>query len=74
MVFYGSTSLHEFLQNWKLASDLDYKSEGGISPKPENRHKHEHNNKHVTKQQGNNDPSSTLFMNKFTPKPCFLKF
>ena len=46
---------------------------GGISPKPENRHKHEHNNKHVTKQQGNNDPSSTLFMNKFTPKSFFLK-
>ena len=28
--------------------------------KPENAHKHERNNKLVTKQQGNNDPSSTL--------------
>ena len=36
--------------------------------------KHEHNNKHVKKQQGNNHPSSTLIMNKFTAKSIFLKF
>ena len=42
-------------------------------PKPENKHKHEHNSKHVTTQQGNNDPSSTVCINTFTPKPFFLK-
>ena len=60
--------LHAFLKPRKLASDLSYKSVGEICiPKPENNHKHEHN-KLVTRQQGNNVPSSTLIMNKFTPK------
>ena len=61
--------LHAFLKTSKLASDLSYKRVGEICiPKPENGHKHEHNNRLVTKQQGNNDPSLTLIINKFTTK------
>ena len=39
--------------------------------KPENTHKH--NNMPATKQQWDNDPSSTLIMNKYTPGWFFLK-
>ena len=42
---------------------------GGICiPKAENIHKHEHDKKHVTKQQENNDLSLVFIVNKFTPK------
>ena len=41
-------------------------------PKPK-KHKYENVNKHVTKQIGNNEPSSTLIMIDFTPKSFFLK-
>ena len=36
------------------------------------KNKHDNNNKHVTKQLGNNDPSSTLIMINFTPKSNIL--
>ena len=41
-------------------------------PKPK-KHKHENYNKYMTKQTGNDDPSSILIMINFTPKLFFLK-
>ena len=62
-------SWHEFLQTLKLTADLASKrAEGTCILKPKNTHKDELNNKHMTKQKGNNDPSSSLVMIKFTPK------
>ena len=63
-----------FYKIGNLLQTSTIKAKVGYHQNQKNRHNHEHNKKHVTKQQGNNDPSSTLFMNKFTPKPCFLKF
>ena len=37
-------------------------------PKAENIPKHEHDKKHVMKQQQNNYPSLVLVVNKLTPK------
>ena len=49
-----------------------YHLNGVLIPKPK-KHKHENDNKHVPKQQGNNDTSSTLIMINFTPKLFFRK-
>ena len=38
------------------------------------KHKHENNDKHVTKKPENNKLSSTLIMINFTSKFIFLKF
>lgn len=47
---------------------------GSQSPHSEaKKHKHENYNKHMTKQTGNDDPSSILIMINFTPKLFFLK-
>ena len=47
---------------------------GGICiPKAENIYKHEHDKKHVTKQQENNDPSLGFIVNTFAPKSFFSK-
>ena len=40
-------------------------------PRPQKKHKHENNSNHVTKQQGNNNISSTTIVINFSTKSFF---